>query len=199
MALIDLSIPEGGTPEGRGATTPRRPRVPRHVVWGAVGLLTGVIAVGVTDPSTPPRSPVTAPAVAAGSPSVRGLPDDASDLIAEANRRLSGNALGGVTVASLASRLLAWPPRDGAPRDRTFGSSVAQPAGDYTLLLFCVGTGRLAVVLRVGVAIGTEIAVCADAAGASQLVLTRVAGDVEVRMTAVDPEDVAISAAVIRT
>jgi len=194
VALIDLGIPE------QPGESPRRFRVPKHVVWGVIGLLLGAVAVGAADETTPsPSPPPRAVATEPPSPIARGLPDDASDLIAGANRQLSGNALGGVTVASLTSRLMAWPARDGAPRERTFRSSGAQPAGDYTLLLFCVGSGRVAVVLRVGSAIDTEIAVCADAAGASQLVLTRASGDVEVRMTALDAEDVAISAAVIRT
>lgn len=194
MALIDLGIPEQP-----GPTPPRRPRVPKHVRWGVAGLLLGAAAVGATDASSPPPTPRRVVVGVPPSAAARGLPDDASDLIAGANRRLSGDALGGVLVASLTSRLLASPARDGAPREQTFRSSHAQPAGDYTLLLFCVGSGRVAVVLRVGSAIDTEIAECADAAGASQLMLAKASGDVEVRMTAVDTEDVAISAAVIRT
>src|SRR5262249_17223882 len=127
------------------------------------------------------------------------LPWDTSELISGANQRLAANTLGGALVAAELSRVLVNPPSAEAPRDVVFRSRGRLPVGDFTLVLFCVGVGGILVVMRVGAAISTQIADCTDSADASQVTLTKVGGDVEVRLTAVDTEDVAVSGAVVRT
>ena len=190
MPLIDLGVLEQPV-----APAPRT-RIPKHVVWGAVGLLLGAAVAFAVRPAAPPPAVAAAPKPTA---TTHLLPWDTSNLISGANQRLSANALGGDLVASELSRVLINPPSDEAPRDVVFRSRGRLPAGDFTLVLFCVGVGRISVVMRVGAAVTTQIADCTDAADASQLVLSAVAGDVEVRLTAVDTEDVAVSGAVVRT
>jgi hypothetical protein len=191
MALIDLGLQEAAGPPRRAP----RPRMPKHVTWGLIGLVAGAAAVAAVRSDPPRPAPVVLPAPTTGP---RTLPPDASDLISNANRTLAAHAFGGDVVASVASRVLAWPASDEAARDVVFRSTGPLPSGAYTLVLYCVGYGRVAAVLRVGAKIVTQIADCADAVSASQLTLPKATGDVEVRLTAVDVEDIAVSSVVLR-
>jgi hypothetical protein len=190
MPLIDLGELEPP------AAPAARARLPKHVVWGIAGLVLGAALVYTTRPASEAAVVKVTPPPSAVTPM---LPWNTSNLISGANQRLSANALGGDLVASELSRVLINPPSGEGAREVVFRSHGSMPAGDFTLVLICVGQGRISVVLRVGASVNTQIADCTDAADASQMMLTRVAGDVEVRLTAVDAEDVAVSGVVVRT
>jgi hypothetical protein len=184
--VIDLDI----APE----PPPHRGRVPRHVAWGLSGVALGVVATLAVGEVRSAREQAAVPSRRA-SPGPSPTHVDRRFLAEQADRDFQGGVFGPNVVASASARILEWPSADARTVDDVHP---AVDHGDYTLVVYCFGAGRVSIMLRIGPTVGERVEACGDAGGPPQISVAGAAGRMEVRVSAIDTETVAVSYGVFR-
>ncbi|HEX6501014.1 MAG TPA: hypothetical protein VF054_18585 [Micromonosporaceae bacterium] len=182
--LIDLTDPAPPVKERPGA----------RFRWVAAGLIVGIMSTAAVTHAIDnshtgaPREPAAAsPKVSTSTPSV-----DVDTLRAAADRALTSGTPNGTLVVSNHAEVLSTNNGVGM-RESGALSDVKHPAASYSMLVYCAGRGRVLAILRVGADIDDTIVNCEAVPQPARLSLTSAGGSVEVRLTAVDDETVAVS------